>query len=94
MKIIKTIEKYWYIFIVIIILFILLFSSEPTVTSEVILNLHELNSSYELENPSKVKVNVTISQENQITGSVILDPDSSIQIKEENFEALGEEYEE
>lgn len=93
MKIKNTIEKYWYIFLVVIILFTLFTPKEPTITSEVILNLHELNSTYELENPSKIKLNVTISKENIITGSVVLAPNSSIKIEEKNFKAIGEEYE-
>ena len=85
-------EKNWYIFLIIIILFTLLTLKEPTITSEVILNLHNLNSSYELENPSKIKINATISKDNKITGSVILDPNSSTNIHQENFQVIGEEY--
>ena len=79
---------------VIIILFILLFSKEPSITSEVMLNLHDLNSSYELENPSKIKINATITKDNLITGSAILNPNSSLKIFDRNFVAIGEEYEE
>ena len=94
MKLKLAIERYWYIFLVIIILFILFFPKEPTITSAVILNLHDLNGTYELENPSKIKINTTISTSNIITGSVILEPNSSLKIYDENFIAIGEEYEE
>ena len=91
---IKTIEKYWYIFLVILVLITIFFLQEKTPTSQVILNLHNLNSSYELENPSKIKINITISEENKITGSIVLNPNSSAIIEQKNFMALGEEYEE
>ncbi len=92
MKIKQLIERNWYIFLVIIILFTLFMPKEPTVTSEVILNLKELNTSYELENPSQIKINTTIYKENRITSSIILDPNTRIIIDDNNFTALGEEH--
>ena len=94
MKLKQAIERYWYIFLVLIILFTLFFQTKPEITSEVILDLHNLNGSYELENPSKIKINTTISENNLITGSVILEPNSSLKLLDKDFIAIGEEYEE
>ena len=94
MKIIKTLERYWYIFLLIIITITLITYEEPTVTSEVILNLKHLDSSYyKLENPSNIKINTTISTDNEITGTIILHPNTSIILTKQNFTAIGEEYE-
>ena len=62
-------------------------------TSAIILNLKKSENAYHIENPSEEDVNVTIYEENKITGSVILDSDESIKINKENFIARGEKNE-
>ena len=62
-------------------------------TSAIILNLKKTENAYRIENPSEEDVNVTIFEENEITGSVILDPDQSVKINKENFIARGEKNE-
>ena len=93
----KILEKYSYLFLIIIFLVILLqtFTQRDIdhTTSAVILNLKKLNSSYNLENNGSTTVNATLFKDNKITGSVILDPKTSHEIQEEDFKVIGEQHE-
>ena len=93
----KILNKYVYLVLIVIILAIIFqFLIQKDITDEtssVILNLYKEDLNYELENPGNSTVNVTITSQNLITGSVILEPKTSVEIKEEEFEAIGEEYE-
>ena len=93
----KILDKYIYVVLILIVIAILYqFSIQRDIldeTSAVVLNLHKHNLSYELENEGETKVNVTIYSENLVTGSVVLEPDTSTEIKGDNFDAIGEQYE-
>ena len=91
MKTKKLIERYWHIFLIGIILISLV--AQNTQDTSIILNLHKLKDGYEIENPSNVKINLTIKSENKITGATILDVNQTITVQQENFEAVGEQYE-
>ena len=87
--------KLEYLFLLVIVLSILIqLSTQKSLeeeTSAVILNLNKETNA--IENPGSTTVNVTIYEENIITGSVVLEPRESSNIEKENFKAIGEEYE-
>ena len=93
----KILNKYVYLILIVIIIAILFqFLTQKDITDQttsVILNLNKKDSYYELENPGNTSVNVTISSQNLVTGAVILEPKTSIEIEGEEFKAVGEEYE-
>jgi len=90
-------EKYAYVFLIVIAVAVLLqFVSQKDIideTSAVVLNLHKLNSSYNLENAGETYVNATIYERNMITGSVILEPKKTKEIEGDDLKVLGEQYE-
>ena len=92
----KIKDKYVYVVLILIIIAVAYqFSIQRDLideTSAVVLNLHKRNLSYELENEGENKVNVTIYSENLVTGSVVLEPSSTVEIKGDDFEAIGEQH--
>ena len=86
----KIKDKYVYVVLILIIIAVAYqFSIQRDLideTSAVVLNLHKRNLSYELENEGENKVNVTIYSENLVTGSVVLEPSSTVEIKGDDFE--------
>jgi len=81
--------------IIIIALFIQLITQKSIEeeTGAVVLNLKKANISYQIENPGKTQVNLTLYKNNQITNSSILSPNEKISISKENIKALGELHE-